>query len=178
MTISPAVFAQEMSSDIVHRVRDDFCSAFPYHDDFHLPGLGTRTSTSCRIARSATTEWLYAEVSRLLARANRVFQFELTEFEEPLQVLRYGVGHQIDWHLDTGDTEVYRRRKLSLSIQLSDSDEYDGGEIEFAFRPPMPFRRTIGSMVAFPAFTFHRVTPVTRGERLALIVFANGAAFR
>lgn len=37
---------------------------------------------------------------------------------------------------------------------------------------------TFVSMVIFPAFEYHEVTPVTKGERLSLVAFVNGPNFR
>jgi PKHD-type hydroxylase len=62
-------------------------------------------------------------------------------------------------------------RKFAGSVQLSDSEDYDGGDLVMHFahhRVAMP--RTRGTLVAFPGWTVHEVEPVTAGERWALVV--------
>jgi PKHD-type hydroxylase len=60
------------------------------------------------------------------------------------------------------------RTDLSATIFLSDPESYDGGELQIedtfgARRVKLP----AGSMVLYPGTSVHRVTPVTRGRRLA-----------
>ena len=89
---------------------------------------------------------------------------------------RHG-GDHYDWHVDIGH-EVNGSRKLSFTLQLSASSDYDGGDLEFlnasydreALRQP-------GTIAVFPAYFAHRVTPVTRGERLALVGWMHGDSY-
>ena len=71
-------------------------------------------------------------------------------------------------------------RKLSFTLQLSDSDEYTGGDLEFAelnggdqeeFKKDM---RKKGTVIVFPSFLQHRVTEVTEGQRHALVGWREG----
>ena len=52
-------------------------------------------------------------------------------------------------------------RKISFTVQLSDPDDYEGGELELntgkILKPP----NARGTVALFPAFIMHRVTPVT-----------------
>ncbi len=96
----------------------------------------------------------------------------------PLKVLpprfnRYtGAGAYGD-HIDNAifsvpGTSVRIRGDLSATLFLSDPDEYDGGVLivqgEFARHE---VKLPAGHMILYPASTFHQVTPVTRGARLA-----------
>ena len=66
-----------------------------------------------------------------------------------------------------------------MSIQLSDSDDYEGGDLELMFREePVKLDRTRGTLVAFPSFMLHRVTPVTRGTRWSLVAWITGPRWR
>ena len=109
------------------------------------------------------------------------FDFALTEFCESPQLARYGAeseGHFV-WHSDIGDGPVARKRKLTLVVQLSAPEAYEGGALEI-----MPdanilvANRMKGAATVFPSFVLHRVTPVTRGNRHSLTVWAHGPAFR
>jgi PKHD-type hydroxylase len=120
--------------------------------------------------------WLYDRMSGLLQQLNeRFWRFELTDLE-PLQLARYPVGGAYDWHVDLGPGRA-SLRKLSVSIQLSPPDTYDGGDLEF---PDVvgPVTRAQGSAIVFPSHLRHRVTAVTRGERWSVVGWFVGPPFR
>jgi PKHD-type hydroxylase len=82
---------------------------------------------------------------------------------------RYEPGHAYGTHVDDALMGGVRT-DVSFTLFLADPDNYDGGELvidtaagEEAFKLPP------GSAVAYPSSTLHRVTPVTRGARLAAI---------
>ncbi len=60
------------------------------------------------------------------------------------------------------------RSDLSATLFLADPDSYDGGElvIEGQFGE-QSVKLPAGHMVLYPASSLHRVTPVTRGARIA-----------
>lgn len=127
-------------------------------------------------------EWVMDRIVALVARANReAFGFDLADFLESAQVARYGAereGH-FDWHSDIGDGRIAAQRKLTMVIQLSPPDAYDGGTLELM--PDSHVRqapRDVGTAILFPSFHLHRVTPVTAGVRWSLTVWAHGPAFR
>lgn len=126
--------------------------------------------------------WLFDRLLDAFAAANRAqFGFDLEGFDERMQVAWYGAamaGH-FDWHVDLGDGKLAQKRKLTLVAQLSDGESYDGGDLEInADGRPRPALRARGAAVLFPAFTPHRVTPVTMGERYSLTLWAHGPALR
>lgn len=128
------------------------------------------------------TGWVMDRLIDVVRVANRdVFDFALTDFSESPQIARYGAekeGH-FDWHSDIGDGKLAARRKLTLVVQLSDPDDYEGGALEvMPAANLLTAPRTRGTAAIFPAFALHRVTPVTRGARASLTVWAHGPAFR
>lgn len=128
------------------------------------------------------TGWVMDRLISVVRRANREqFNFDLREFAESPQVASYAGeenGH-FTWHSDIGDGPVAGKRKLTLVVQLSKPGSYDGGELEI-----MPGAHVVaasrvqGSCTVFPSFLLHQVTPVTRGTRRSLTVWAHGPAFR
>ena len=86
---------------------------------------------------------------------------------------RYGVGQHFGVHVDNavrGDhlTGARIRTDLSVTLFLSEPDEYDGGELIVedyygSHRVKLP----AGHLVLYPATSLHTVTPVTRGVRVA-----------
>lgn len=147
-------------------------------DQFSAAALERRHSFSAPIARCPEHDWLYDELWSIFCAFNRNYRFDIEAVDAPLQVIRYPVHGQIDWHVDGQAADDVDVRKLSLSIQLSPSDAYSGGNVEFAAQPYDPFARALGSVICFPSYCAHRVTPITNGERLSLVAFAVGRAFR
>lgn len=109
------------------------------------------------------------------------FQIDLGAIEEP-QFLRYRVGDFFVAHQDgnTGliNLESDRMRRVSVTIFLNSqsaeqgADGYDGGSLVFSdWRTGI--RREIcgesGMLVGFRSETTHEITPVTRGERFAIV---------
>lgn len=89
-----------------------------------------------------------------------------------LLVSRYREGMQYGSHVDQalmGDDTVWRS-DLSLTLFLNEPAAYDGGELALQYGSgetltKLPAR----SMVCYPTGQLHRVTPVTRGERLVVV---------
>ena len=66
-------------------------------------------------------------------------------------------------------------------MQLSDPQDYEGGNFEIqnsgATKKQLFEMKKKGSVIIFPSFLQHRVTPVTKGKRLSLTGWAIGAKF-
>jgi len=123
------------------------------------------------------SRWVFERLAEVLAQANKdAFRFDLEGFGQGFQVSRYAAGQHYGWHLDIGPGPG-ARRKLSITLQLSDPSDYEGGDLEFRV-PDMAASRARGSMTIFPSWTVHRVSPVTRGERWSLVSWISGPRFR
>lgn len=98
---------------------------------------------------------------------------------ENIQLGRYTEGGQYDWHKDTfAPNENNEQRKLSISILLSDTSDFKGGE--FMFRDLDDYQQPTmkqGSVLVFPSFLEHTVAPVISGERISAVTWINGSAF-
>jgi PKHD-type hydroxylase len=70
-------------------------------------------------------------------------------------------------------------RKLSFSVMLTDPGDYKGGELllKTSFKP-MKTPKKRGTVVFFPSFVLHEVTPVTEGIRKTLVGWVLGPNFR
>lgn len=122
------------------------------------------------------SEWVFAKLEYAIAQFNRNYRFDLGGFHQGIQIAEYRPGGHYDWHTDVGPGNS--NRKLSLSIQLSDKRDYDGGELEFLSATDEVAPRDIGSLIVFPSFLAHRVRPVTRGVRLSAVSWVSGPPFR
>jgi PKHD-type hydroxylase len=81
---------------------------------------------------------------------------------------------------------VNKVRKISMTINLNAPGEYDGGNLKFDFGPHASGKRfheceeirPQGSIILFPSFVYHQVTPVTRGTRYSLVLWSLGWPFQ
>jgi PKHD-type hydroxylase len=70
-------------------------------------------------------------------------------------------------------------RKLSFSLILSDSSEYEGGDFEILHGSfPDKLEQKRGRILAFPSYIVHRVTPIISGSRRSIVFWALGPKFK
>jgi PKHD-type hydroxylase len=125
-------------------------------------------------------KWIYDRVQQIATMINTMaYRFELTGFSERIQYSVYhgSEGGHYDWHVDQGT--LVTRRKLSLTVQLTDPSQYEGGNLQFLAGSQIENApRERGIMVAFPSYGVHRVAPVTSGTRKSLVIWITGPQFR
>jgi PKHD-type hydroxylase len=141
------------------------------------PVEGYRTGRTKLIALAAESRWLYERISDILVRVNQWYRFDIIGFVDSLLYCEYPERGHFDWHIDCGEGPT-STRKISLSVQLSDPSEYEGGGLEFAAHGELRGARRLGTAVTFPAFLHHRVAPVNHGMRRSLVAWAHGPVFR
>jgi PKHD-type hydroxylase len=141
-------------------------------------------------------QWIYNEISPYIHQAsiNAGWNFQIDWFEK-CQFTKYKLNQFYDWHADSfpspynNDIPNFsgKIRKLSVTVSLSDPKDYKGGELEFDFRNKDNGKPNIrkckeilpqGSIVVFPSFVWHRVTPVTKGTRYSLVIWSLGSPFK
>ena len=143
--------------------------------------------------------WIYKEIHPLIHEANRKADWNFNwDWSESCQFTKYGVGQYYGWHCDSWEVPYKedgptkgKIRKLSVTISLNDPSEYDGGNLEFDFRNQVDWERNKkkaiktcteirprGSVIVFPSFCWHRVTPVTSGTRYSLVIWNLGYPFK
>lgn len=140
--------------------------------------------------RTSTIRWL--DVLRETVIVNRIMDFVRSsnrtnfgvDMEAPyeIQFTEYRAtnkGHY-DWHHDVWmESPRPYARKLSVVVQLSDPDDYEGGQFEFfGITCPGPEFAARGSVLIFPSFLLHRVLPVTKGLRRSLVTWVEGPNWR
>jgi PKHD-type hydroxylase len=145
---------------------------------------GIRTTQVAWVHRDARTEDLYLRMEAIVLRLNTdLFHFDLTG----LTTMQYAVYRQeeagyFDWHNDYGryrGDPGQEPRKITMSLQISDGAAYDGCDLEVRAAHPIDVAdRERGALMAFRANALHRVTPITRGVRKSLVIWAIGPEFR
>lgn len=135
------------------------------------------------------------------------FKFDLNYHESYQFTIYKAPDEHYEWHCD-GHFEPYSEedckndpdfeqrvggyRKLSYSVNLTHPNKYEGGHFEWCdaygvnplkdpersvMRAPQSAREQ-GSIIIFPSFVYHRVTPVTHGRRHSLVGWIAGPTFR
>ena len=142
-------------------------------------------------------QWIYNEIFGYVrgANTNAGWNFQW-DHAESCQFTKYNKGQYYDWHCDSWDKPYdetahknYRGRvrKLSVTLNLSDSNDYEGGDLQFDFRNKDPDKpaniltaketKSKGSLIIFPSDVWHRVLPVTKGTRYSLVMWCLGKPF-
>ena len=81
---------------------------------------------------------------------------------------------------------VGKIRKLSVTINLTPEEDYEGGNLKFDFGRhaeneqihEAKVARAQGTVIVFPSYSYHCVTPVTRGTRYSLVLWCSGRPFK
>jgi PKHD-type hydroxylase len=142
-----------------------------------------RDSDVAWVTYEEDSRWIYDRLAWLSRTINgQFYKFDLYGFNEPLQFTVYegdNEGHYT-WHVDSGITDsAAPPRKLSLVLQLSDPEDYEGGSLEvYTSSKPQQVAKQKGLITAFPSYTLHRVTPVTSGIRKTIVVWVSGPSFK
>lgn len=126
--------------------------------------------------------WVMERLIELVRKSNtNQYDFDLREFAESPQVASYkaSAGGHFAWHSDIGDGPTAGKRKLTLVLQLSKPNSYEGGNLEIMpGAHALATSRAQGCVSIFPSYTLHQVTPVECGIRHSITLWAHGPAFR
>ena len=144
-------------------------------------------------------EWIYKEIFPYINAANKNAEWNFHwSTSESMQFTIYNKEQHYDWHQDAFPTyknpsilDCYGlTRKLSVVCQLTDQKKYTGGELVFDTRDYSPEERDKkkheqiyfelkqkGTIVVFPSFVWHKITPVKKGTRYSLVSWHLGYPF-
>lgn len=136
--------------------------------------------------------WIYDWILPYVHQQNKEANWNFSlDYPEEIQFTKYKENHFYNWHQDhlhKADSSVDDQRKISVVIPLSNSDEYEGGNLEFCdpIVPPTKKENIIsddlfrqrGNIILFPSFVYHRVTKVTKGQRLSIVMWIRGEKWK
>ena len=125
-----------------------------------------------------SNRWIFQRLTDVVSELNkRFFQFDL-DLIQNLQFTTYPVDGFYKKHIDMG-YEAERMRKLSFTIQLTDSADYDCGDVKIYYgEEGYSISKQKGTITAFPSYALHEVEPITRGVRYALVGWVCGPKFK
>lgn len=122
--------------------------------------------------------WEYVDNANRMAfgvDVSKIYDIQYTKYHAEKN------GHY-DWHFDTfwGNNSEWDR-KLSITIQLSDPKDYEGGEFLLDPQYEQPDPKAIkqkGTILVFPSPILHKVMPVTKGTRKSLVAWVEGPKWK
>ena len=142
-----------------------------------------RNSQLVWIPPQENTIWLFDKICEITKTLNAeyfgydlngVLSLQYTIYDSTVNGPSY-----YDWHIDRmGKGALNMPRKLSFVLQLSDSFEYEGGELWIQGLKTGVAPKEKGLAIVFPSYTSHRVTPVTKGIRKSLVAWIVGPDYR
>jgi PKHD-type hydroxylase len=200
-----SVIPERICDDIVkygHQMQDQMALTGGFYDP---KKLSSKQITDLKKKRDSNIvwmddRWIYKEIQPYvnMANINSGWNFDW-DWSESCQFTKYKKGQYYDWHMDSLEQPYFNKknlqdpinnkiRKLSVTVTLSNPKDYKGGELEFDFRNLDPNKKPKikkcteilpkGSLVVFPSFVWHRVCPVTSGERNSLVIWNLGYPFK
>ena len=100
--------------------------------------------------------------------------------QEQVQFATYEEGMHYNWHIDTFLLSGQPLdRKVTVICLMNDPSEFEGGELQINVDGKiLEAQLKKGSVIVFPSFLLHRVTPVTKGVRKTAVMWLNGPAFK
>jgi len=142
---------------------------------------GLRDSKIVWLYSCDSLDWAFRRVTDIvLDLNNRFFKFDLFGLNEGFQFTNYEApSGKYGKHVDRAMNIPVR--KLSISIQLTNPEEYEGGELKLYDgndEEGITMDKTQGTLILFPSYVLHEVMPVTKGERNSLVTWVTGKQFK
>ena len=138
-----------------------------------------RSSKQAWLFNDNDLDWIFKKITNVVFFLNNeYFNFDINELNEAIQFTNYKApSDKYGKHIDRG--YQFLVRKLSLSIQLTDPKEYEGGElILYEDEKGIEMKKEQGTLILFPSYVLHEVKPVTKGERNSLVAWVTGKQFK
>ena len=129
--------------------------------------------------KPGANDWIYNKLGEACQQVNlNRFKFDITGFQTELQLASYEGEGFFEWHMDFGAGDI-SNRKLSITVQISSPDEYEGGELQFMINQNIVTApKEKGTAIIFPSFALHRVTKVTSGCRKSIVGWIAGPPYK
>lgn len=137
-----------------------------------VENLSVRSSRSCGLDLNEKTKWIFQKIEECVTQINtETYRFQMNGIRDAVQLIEYNIGCFYSPHMDSGNLQ-FSRRKLSISIQLTDESEYEGGELEFYCNGQASKKQ--GCMIIFPSYLYHEIKKITRGVRRSVVAWIDG----
>lgn len=139
------------------------------------------------VATNPEFTWMIDKLWKIQISVNNDwFGFNVTHLP-PVQFTEYDESYQGEYKLHQDVfwlTNKPSHRKVSIVIQLTDPNNYEGGRLSFDNVNNYPSdgdydaMKIRGTAIAFPSFIYHKLEPVTKGTRYSLVAWFEGPKFQ
>jgi PKHD-type hydroxylase len=187
-----------MPKEIVELIEKDLNQLDGNFQQAHTFGGITLDKRDSKTSWLPSTHWAGGLCYHYVLRANREnFLYDIEGFDgEAMQYTSYEKGEYYTWHNDASIEVSYKPtenkqenfvitnseqiRKLSFILQLSDPDDYEGGEVQLMNGDGRSYfvPKTRGTVIVFDSRTQHRVKKVISGHRKSLIGWVVGPRWK
>jgi len=208
MALQSVWYYTDIPSKVVDLIEEDLTENFDGQmADSKLGGdVLNKDKRNSQNAWIPTNHWVGGFVWHYIMRANREnFLYDLHCIDgESMQYTRYEQGQYYGWHNDSGLSTHYKPvsignrvtgestmqdfvnencemvRKLSFAMQLSDPDDYEGGNVQLLAEDGHSYilPRKKGCIVLFDSRTQHRVHKVRKGTRKSIVGWTVGPRWK
>ncbi|HEX8167348.1 MAG TPA: Fe2+-dependent dioxygenase [Beijerinckiaceae bacterium] len=167
------VIADVLSAADATEIRQTLAHA-PFEDGARTAGWNARLVKDNAQARDSATLRLLRERVEAAIRKNELFGLAVRpKALTPLIFSRYAGGQAYGSHVDNPLMDGIRT-DVSFTLFLAAPEAYDGGELVIeSLSGEDEVKLPAGHMIVYPSTALHRVQPVTRGERLAAVGWAQ-----
>ena len=169
------MFSKEQVTEINKKIKENVIQKEPStHAAENVSKIGDFFSISFPPLMELLHPWLYQcqRVNREVFGYDIYWNFHL----EGLNYNVYGIGGEYGWHIDADFKHEYDG-KLTCLLNLSE-EPYEGGEFRIISKPNENIKFTSGMGIIINSLITHKVTPVTKGERITLTYWAVGPSWR
>jgi PKHD-type hydroxylase len=171
-------FTKEECQTIINIAKDKgLIKGTTFNDD---KTKDVRDSKISWLYSSDNLDWVFRRVTDITLNLNeRFFKFDLFGLNEGFQFTNYEApSGRYGKHIDRGINMPVR--KLSISIQLTNPEEYEGGELKLydGEEEGTVMDKTQGTLIIFPSYVLHEVMPIIKGERNSLVTWVTGKQFK
>ena len=181
----------------------ELCDAISNHFEDIEVKAGTATNKKahrrCGVRWTDPDNWVGPFIWRYIEEANQTyFQYDVDQvFMTEIHQIEYRPGHYYHWHEDDSiATHIHYAkpnrtavkpditeyvRKLSFSLQLSDPEDYTGGDVQIVHdvrSAMLTVPKERGTLCIFDSRTRHRVKPVKTGKRFVLVGWVIGPRWK
>jgi len=110
----------------------------------------------------------------------KLSKYGVIELSNYFNILRYEKGQEFKKHRDIGLNKHTNKRYRTLIIQLSNFDDYEGGDLivwDNNEQIKTVCNKEIGNMILFPSKLLHQAKPVISGTRYVMTFFLTNEHF-
>lgn len=154
--------------------KDECTQLLNEHSNFekssvHRGAYITEVNKDFRSSKESTVSMSESTKSLLLQKLK---EFDVIDLPGYTKVLKYDVGDEFKRHQDKGPGPEISTRYKTLIIQLSDSIDYDGGDLVIEDgNNKIIMNKQLGNTIMFDSTHWHQAFPIIEGIRYVFVIW-------